>query len=314
MIARELERARARFARDPSEFTSSRQTLSETEKAAIISSGPSRLKQKHFKMITQTMMENVRMGHPFYKLQNYSDLQSMTEFFTRQRDEDDQKNKKRNTTAKADTSDKSDSKDTSGDDSNNSKKKKVNNVKVNNATTEKPASESPWAFYEGKYTDQKFEWEKGKPKCPTCGMSHSEVKGNCTWVLFEGTWPKVQTMVMAKYPNAFIANKTGEYNVRYGLIGELVNYGFKKLGITNFSAQQRIVSDLKFAVKKLSPNRPTAKANNARVAKSSKTASDDDEESPKQGQGSSVRSSRTMESMEEDYATSENSSDSGGRE
>ena len=202
MIARVLEQARAQFARNPGEFITSRQPLDDDEIRTIRRLGPSKLTEKHFKMITQSLLEKVRMGQPFYALTTVTEFASMSAFYAKRRVEDDQKSKKRTTTNSAKTeSSTNDSKDGEGDGNSNSKKKKANLTNVNNTKVEENSGEqdsSVWDFYTGKNTDLTFEWEKGKPKCTTCGMSHAEVKGACTWVVFKENYPVVQTKVIAQ--------------------------------------------------------------------------------------------------------------------
>ena len=92
-----------------------------------------------------------------------------------------------------------------------------------------------------------------------------------------------------------------------------MNHGFPKLGITKVAVQQRIVSDLRYLAKQAgSSNKPYVKANNAKVEKNSKQSSDDDEASKASG-GSSKKNSKTIADMDEDYAQTGDSEDSGGR-
>jgi hypothetical protein len=138
MIAKELERARAQFARSPSDFVTSRMPLTIKEQATIMSQGPSRLEKKHFLMITQGMMDNVRMGKPFYKIQNYGEFQTMTEFFNKQSEEQF----KKGDASETDNSTKSDSNgNNEGDESEKSANisKTAGLVKVNSANVEQTA-------------------------------------------------------------------------------------------------------------------------------------------------------------------------------
>ena len=129
IIARVLEQARLKFARNPSEYISTRQPLNDEEIKAIRALGPSKLTERHFKMITQSLMERVRMGQPFYQMVNFGDIQNMQAFYAKRLEED--KSKKRPNT-KADANDKTDSKATASDDSEKTNKKtKANLARVN---------------------------------------------------------------------------------------------------------------------------------------------------------------------------------------
>jgi hypothetical protein len=135
IIARELEQARAEFARNPSEFTMPRQPLNDEEIQSIKNLGPSRLTEKHFKMITQSLMEKVKMGQPLYKLQTFKEIKAMTDFYHRK---SDQKSKKANSSEGSDSledsdslenwnsSENSDSMNQSGEGTDEETKKKVN--------------------------------------------------------------------------------------------------------------------------------------------------------------------------------------------
>jgi hypothetical protein len=308
IIARELEQSRAKFARNPGDFITARLPLSDEEIRSIRYLGPSRLTEKHFKMITQSLMEKVKLGQPLYQIQTFNEVKIMTDFYNKKRVDDDHKSKKRGSGSKSNDKDPDEEEEEKG-----SKKKKSNLAKVNNARTDNRSGDI-WSFYTGKNTDLKFEWEKGKPKCTTCGMSHAGIKGPCTWVVFEKGIPIVQTRVIAEYPNVFFTGNDGKVRLGHGIISEFANFGFSKLGITEAQSQQRIVSDLRYLSREVTPaQKSTQKVNNAKTSKrkQSKTA-DDDEDSSRVSNGSSKTSSLTMAAVEEEYAQSEDSSESSG--
>ena len=130
MIARELEQSRERFARNPGEFITSRLPLSDDEIRTIRHLGPSKLTEKHFKMITQSLMEKVRMGQPFYRLHTIGEMRAMSDFYAKRRGTDDLQSKKQNTSSsETDSSDEADSQYSEGEGTEKSpKEKKVNNV------------------------------------------------------------------------------------------------------------------------------------------------------------------------------------------
>ena len=312
IIARVLEQARLKFARNPSEYITTRQPLSDDEIRNIRALGPSKLAERHFKMITQSLMERVRMGQPFYQMVNFGDIQNMQAFYAKRVEED--KSKKRSN-PKADSNDKTDSKVNTSDDSEKTNKKtKANLAKVNNAKVEQSGDKGGvWDFYSNKNSDLQFEWEKGKPKCNTCGMAHSLLKGDCTWVAMDKGNPIIQSRAIAEYPNVFFTRKDGGTIVRHNIISELVNFGFPKLGINSVGTQQRVVSDLRYLAKQVTTSPvQTKKANNVKVDKN-KNNSTEDEGFPRTNQANSKKTPKTMAAMDEEYAQSGDSDDSGGR-
>ena len=315
IIARVLEHARLKFSLNPGGYITSRQPLSDKEIRAIKALGPSKLSEKHFKMITQSLMEKVRMGQPFYQLQNFGEIKNMQDFYAKKQEEN--KLKKR-TNSKADSSEKTDLKATAEDDFEiSTKKTKATLAKVNNAKVDDKSGDNTgiWDYYTTKNSDLTFEWEKGKPKCNTCGMAHSQIKGDCTWVEYVRGRPVIQTQVIAEYPNVFITRRNGVTIVRHHIISELVNHGFPTLGITSVNAQQRVVSNLKNLAKQATPSTTvTKKANNVKLEGKSKTKTTDDDDTSSSSMESSKESSENMAVMDEDYVVSGDSEDSGGRE
>jgi hypothetical protein len=124
--------------------------------------------------------------------------------------------------------------------------------------------------------------------------------------------PIIQSRAIAEYPNVFFTRKDGGTIVRHNIISELVNYGFPKLGINSVGTQQRVVSDLRYLAKQVTTSpAQTKKANNVKVDKNKNSMEDD--ESPRSNQTNSKKTPKTMAAMDEEYAQSGDSDDSGGR-
>jgi hypothetical protein len=184
---------------------------------------------------------------------------------------------------------------------------KVKKAKLGDKKSEN--TEGVWDFYTTKNSDLKFEWEEEKLKCKKCGMSHSAIKGDCTWVTFNGKYPIVQTRNIAKYPNVYYTRKDGRSALRHHIISEIVNYGFPKLGITDVGIQKRIVSDLRYLAKGITSKAGDyTKPQKFKLEKYSKSQSTDEDTMSDSSSGRSQKNA-----SEKEYVLLSDSSDSGKR-
>jgi hypothetical protein len=211
-------------------------------------------------------------------------------------DEEQQSQSKSSLSSETDSSEISDSNDDEKEEEENKKKfkhKKTSGAKVNKAELGDKKGENTegvWDFYIGKNTDLKFDWEEGRLKCNKCGMAHSAVKGDCTWVIFKDKYPIVQTSNIAKYPNVYYTRKDGRSALRHNIISEIINYGFPYLRITNVGVQKRIVSDLRYLAKGItSKTSDHTKPKKVKSRKYSKLQSSDEDTMSNSSSGSSKK-------------------------
>ena len=230
-------------------------------------------------------------------------------------DEEQQSQSKSSLCSETNSSDISDSNDDEKEEEEKKKsfkQKKTSCAKVNKAKLGDKKSENTecvWDFYTTKNSDLKFDWEEGKLKCNKCGMAHSAVKGDCTWVIFKDKYPIVQTSNIAKYPNVCYTRKDGRSALRHNIISEIVNYGFPYLGITNVGVQKRIVSDLRYLAKGItSKTSDHTKPKKVESRKYSKSQASNEDTMSDSSSGSSKKNA-----SEEEYVLSSDSNDSGER-